>query len=139
MSIKKIKKISIFLTILLLFVVPFVAFSQPNLDNLDKAAGNAGVKSDRFSSVPVAIGTVLDTAISFIGVIFLILTIYGGFLWMTSGGDSEKAKKGAGYIKSGVIGVLIIMLSYVMVRFVFRDVLKADNTSNTQTQQLNSN
>ncbi len=90
---------------------------------LDEAAQQAKLTNNN-TDIKSLIGDLLATFISFIGVIFLILTIYGGFLWMTSGGDSEKAKKGAGYIKSGVIGVLIIMLSYAITKFLFTEIIK---------------
>ena len=105
--------------LLFLLLTPFVSYSQYGLD---EAAGAAGLS--RRSDIKILIGDILSTVIAFIGVIFLILTIYGGFLWMTSGGDSEKAKKGAGFIKSGVIGVIIIMSAYAITKFVFSELIK---------------
>ncbi len=105
--------------ILFSFLYPYVSFAQYGLD---EAAGAAGLS--KRSDIKILIGDILSTVIAFIGVIFLILTIYGGFLWMTSGGDSEKAKKGTGFIKSGVIGVIIIMSAYAITKFVFSELIK---------------
>lgn len=113
------RKITNYFIILFLLYYPYITFAQYGLD---EAAGAAGL--NKRSDIKVLIGDILSTVIAFIGVIFLILTIYGGFLWMTSGGDSDKAKKGTGFIKSGVIGVIIIMSAYAITKFVFTELIK---------------
>ena len=54
----------------------------------------------------------------FIGVILVIIIIYGGFRWMTAGGNQEQIKEAQNWIKNGVIGVIIIIMSYAIVTFV---------------------
>jgi TRAP-type C4-dicarboxylate transport system permease small subunit len=50
--------------------------------------------------IDMTIGTVIQSALSFLGVVFLILMIYGGFLWMTAQGnefmDDRAGKRRAG-------------------------------------------
>jgi len=60
------------------------------------------------------ISLIITFALSFIGVIFLLLSIYGGFLWMTAAGNDDKAKKGLDIIKTGVIGLIIIVSAYAI-------------------------
>ncbi|OGY41454.1 MAG: hypothetical protein A2Y82_00895 [Candidatus Buchananbacteria bacterium RBG_13_36_9] len=54
----------------------------------------------------------------FIGVIFVALLIYGGFLYMTAAGADEKVKKGKGVIKTSIIGLFIIFSGYFISYFI---------------------
>jgi hypothetical protein len=69
------------------------------------------------------IGSIIKYLLSFLGVIFIILTIYGGFLWMTAAGDSEQITKAKDIIKSSIIGLIIIVaaysLTYTLLSYVF--------------------
>lgn len=51
------------------------------------------------------------------GVVALAIIIYGGFLWILSGGDSQKVEKGKGALTGAVIGVIIILVSWVLINF----------------------
>jgi len=90
-------------------------------DPLDSAADKAGynVKRKEGAATPeTIISLVIETAMAFLGVIFLILTIYGGFLYLTAAGNDDKAKKALDIIKTSVIGLLIVTSAYIITRFV---------------------
>ena len=57
-------------------------------------------------------------AIAFIAAV--IVLIFGGFLYITSAGNDDQAKKGRTAIQNALIGVVIIVLSYVIVQIVYR-------------------
>ncbi len=57
-------------------------------------------------------------AIAFIAAV--IMLIYGGFLYITSAGNTENATKGKTAIMNALIGAVIIILSYIIVQIVFR-------------------
>lgn len=57
-------------------------------------------------------------------IIFLILTIYAGFVWMTAAGNEEKVSKAKNILKTSLIGVGVIVFSYVITAFVFNLLLK---------------
>lgn len=52
------------------------------------------------------------------GAIAIVYLIYGGILYITAGGDAEKATKGRTAVVNAVIGVIIIMLALVIVQWV---------------------
>ena len=52
------------------------------------------------------------------GAIAFIYLIYGGILYITAGGDAEKATKGRTAIINAVIGIIIIFLALVIIRWV---------------------
>ena len=78
-----------------------------------KAAGFPDPKS-----IPEIIGALIGIVLSFVGIIFLCLTIYGGFLWMTSGGNEVKILKAKKTLRHSIIGLLIILSAYSITKFV---------------------
>ncbi len=82
----------------------------------DTFAAWAGLKNAPPSNL---ISDIIKIILGLIGVIFLILIIISGFEWMMSGGDSEKIKKARSRIKNAVIGIIIIVFSYILVSLVF--------------------
>lgn len=50
--------------------------------------------------------------------------IYGGLLFMTSGGDSEKVKRARGTLLWAIIGVAVVALSYALVVLLNGQILK---------------
>lgn len=79
--------------------------------NLDKVAGLAGVKEGSVDSVA---GTVINTALTLVGLIFLVLMVYAGYLWMTAQGESEQIEKSKKIITAAIIGLVIVMSAYAI-------------------------
>ena len=65
------------------------------------------------------VGKIINIALTLLGSIFLILIIYGGFKWMTAGGDTTKVEKAMDIIKNSLIGLVIVMAAYIITTFVF--------------------
>ncbi len=61
---------------------------------------------------------ILRFALTFLGILCVCLIIYGGFLYITSAGEEEGAKKGKTIIIYCVIGLVIIFASYAIVNTV---------------------
>lgn len=60
----------------------------------------------------------ITAGLSLIGVIFLILMVYGGYIWMTARGDEAEAKRAKGIITMAVIGMIIVIAAYAATTFV---------------------
>ncbi len=71
-----------------------------------------------FKTVPEIISSILRAAIGIVGALALLVFIYGGFVWLTSGGDSAKVTQGKEAMKWTAIGLVVIFTSYGLVRFV---------------------
>lgn len=100
-----------------LFLIPFTARAQFGLKETCIAAGLC--KAGKEAPGPAALaGTIVGYLLAFVGVIFFGLMLYGGFLWMTSRGNTEQVKKAQDTITTSIIGIIIIFLSYVVTRFV---------------------
>ncbi|OGH66026.1 MAG: hypothetical protein A3B90_02940 [Candidatus Magasanikbacteria bacterium RIFCSPHIGHO2_02_FULL_41_13] len=80
------------------------------------------------SSVPVLAGSIIGTALSMISVIFFILMVYGGFLWMTAHGDEGTVTKAKDTIIAAIIGIIIILASYAITNYVTTSVVSSPAT-----------
>ena len=58
------------------------------------------------SNLMDTIGTLINIALSLLGVIFLLLTLYAGFLWMTAQGEEKQTTKARNIIVTAVVGYL---------------------------------
>ncbi len=72
------------------------------------------------STVPEIVGNIMRAGINIVGALALLVFIYGGFIWLTSRGDSGKVAAGKEAMKWATIGLVVIFTSYGLVRFVFK-------------------
>ncbi|MBU0597164.1 hypothetical protein KKA94_03320 [Patescibacteria group bacterium] len=74
---------------------------------------------DISADVPTLAGRVIGTALSVIGILFFIIILYGGIIWMTSRGKQEQSKKALDAIVAASIGLIIVLAAYAITDFVF--------------------
>ncbi len=72
---------------------------------------------------PVAIN-IIRIFIGSLGIIFLFIIIYSGFVLIFSKGNSEKIKDVMNIISKAIIGIIIIIFSYAIIIFIM-NMLKA--------------
>lgn len=101
--------------------------SQEALDQLNAAAGSSGANIAGSGPLDprVLVAKIIKTLLTFIGIFFVVLNMYAGFLWMTAGGEEEKASKAKKLIFDGVVGLAIILSAYAISYFIFRSLLCA--------------
>jgi hypothetical protein len=77
-----------------------------NVNNVSDSTSYAG-------SGRQAVLTIVNYFLFFLGLIATVMVIYGGFLYITAGGeDTEKAKKVLMY---AAIGIIIVLISFALV------------------------
>jgi hypothetical protein len=70
-----------------------------------------------------AIVNIINIVLGFLGLIAVIIIIYAGFIWMMSGGEAEKIDKAKKMLKNGLIGLVIILLSWGIVTYIFSQII----------------
>lgn len=90
---------------------------SPILGRLQTVAGEAQYNLSETDSAKVA-GRFIAIFLSLLGVIFIILAIYGGYLWMTARGNAEKVEEAKKILTEAIIGIVIIVAAYVISYFV---------------------
>ncbi|MDA0208236.1 MAG: hypothetical protein O3B64_02400 [bacterium] len=73
---------------------------------------------DTAQNLPTLIGQLIRAALGLLGIFFLILTVYAGFLWATAAGSDENIKKAKKLLVNGVIGMVLMLSSYAITTFV---------------------
>jgi type IV secretion system pilin len=58
---------------------------------------------------------IIDILLYFAGIVAVIFAIYGGYVYMTSGGNEETATKGRRIITDAIIGLVIVILAYAII------------------------
>lgn len=61
---------------------------------------------------------VIQWILGTLGLIAVIMILFGGFMWMTAAGNEEKVKKAKAILTSAVIGLVIVLLSWAILTFV---------------------
>jgi cytochrome bd-type quinol oxidase subunit 2 len=62
--------------------------------------------------------TIVNFFLTFLGIIAVIMIIYGGFLYVTAAGNQEKLEKAKKIIMYAVVGIVVILLSFAIVNTV---------------------
>ena len=73
-----------------------------------------------YRDVPVLVGDIIAYILGFVGVLALIMFVYGGITWMTSAGAAEKVKKGRDTLVWAIFGLAFVFLSYAILDFILR-------------------
>lgn len=68
---------------------------------------------------------IITILFSFLGIVAVILIIYAGFLWLTAGGEEEKAKQATTLLFQAFIGLIIVLAAWVIAYFVIDQLVKA--------------
>lgn len=107
-----------FIAALLLAPISAFAAATPTLTN---PLGSSDVRT--------IVGRVISAALSVVGTLALLMFIYGGFLWLTSRGDTKMVGKGKETMVWAILGLVIIFGAYVIVRTVLTGLVAGSVTS----------
>ena len=92
---------------------------------LEQTANTAFDNAPPVKSVPIFIGQIISAGLGILGIVFLILMLYGGFLWMIARGESEKVDKAKDLITAAIIGLIIIVGGYAISNLVITALTKS--------------
>ena len=91
---------------------------SPIKKGINDAKATTGMKAEGEADVNNVVQTIITILIWLVGVLAVIMIIYGGIIYTTSGGDPGKVKKGKDTIIYGIVGLIIAILAFVIVNFV---------------------
>ena len=114
------KKFYIFFILIALFILIFEAspVSASSFTNGLKNTGEDGAgypaagAQNPGSFLAKMIGNVLAPV--FMGVIAMLILIYGGFTWMTARGDEQKVEKAKTIITNTIIAIIVVFSAYAI-------------------------
>ncbi|MFA5029829.1 MAG: hypothetical protein WC518_03780 [Patescibacteria group bacterium] len=131
--IKKIVIAIVLLVVMSLFCLPAVSLASTGmLDKLNTVKENSGLGGDASeNALPIAVGRIIGVALGILGVIFIMLIIYAGFIWMIASGDDGKVKKAKDIIIAATIGLVIVLASYSISYFIVDQLNRASTGTGT--------
>ena|SRR3989344_2648957 len=112
---KKLSTIGHIVTLIALVVLvaaPMVAGAQFRVPD----PGSTGLPDD--SSVSGFVLKIINIALAIAGLIAVLFLIIGGFRYITSAGNEEVAENAKKIILNAIIGIVVIILSFVIVRVI---------------------
>lgn len=89
----------------------------------------------------IVVGRFINVFLSMIGIIFTVLIIYGGYLWMMAKGNSEEVEKAKEIFKNAAIGLVVVISAYAITYFILNVLVSKYTTDKSiapktiQTQQ----
>ncbi|GEM_PF-3270249 len=106
----------LFVLALLLLGIPdnvVLAQDAPSyMEQLQAGGTGAGIENTETPIDPRSfIAYIIQIALSFVGIIFTGLTVYGGYLRVTAHGENERIEKSTKVITAAVIGLAITLLA----------------------------
>jgi len=114
-----------------LVLLPAVAVNAaafvPNTGDLWGGQGaninaNIGITNQ---SPQIIVARIINITLGFLGIIAVVIIVAGGFKWMTSGGSEDKIGEAKKLMAAGVIGLVIILASWGISRFVITSISNA--------------
>lgn len=127
---KKLAALAATTAIAAMSAVPAITFAQGTL-NANDLGVNVVEDSTKLGSgdVRATAARIINVALSFLGIISVIIVLIGGFQYMISGGDQAKTDAAKKMITSGIIGLAIILSAWAITSFVIGQLLEATTNS----------
>ena len=72
---------------------------------------------------------ITNTVLLIVGLISVIMLVYGGLRYILSGGDSKKVTDAKNTVLYAIIGLIISLLAYAIVNFVLNSVIGVGTTN----------
>lgn len=107
-------------TLLASLFIPAVSFAQtsPDAVTLYNPIGWTKDKPEGETNISVLVGTAIKQVLRVVGAIAFAVFVIGGFIWLTSAGNSDKVQQGTDAMLWAAIGICIIFASYAILQFV---------------------
>ncbi len=103
----------------LAFLADFALAQNFGINEVNNGLGGALAS---FSDPRVVAARFIQLALGFLGVLAVLLVMYAGFIWMTSGGSEDKIAKAKKLLLNGVMGLIIILSAWAITTFLLNKI-----------------
>ena len=70
------------------------------------------------NDIKTTIQNIVRIVVGFLGIVTVLIILWGGFIWMTSFGEQEKIENAKKLIAAGVAGLVVTLAAYAIASFV---------------------
>lgn len=89
------------------------------------------------NSLQTTVASIINVALSLLGIVAVVIILLGGFKWMTAGGNDEKTGEARKLIFSGIIGLAIILSAWAIAKFVLVQLGQATGVTGATDYTIN--
>lgn len=104
------------------FALAHPALAQDAASQLAEVAEGGGLPT---TSVFVIIARIIRVLLGTLGIVFTVVVLYAGFIYLSAQGNPDKIKVANKMLKNGIIGMILCMLSFSITQFVLSRLLGA--------------
>jgi len=113
-------------TMVATMALPMVAMAQGGVTANELLPTEIGTNiGTGTTDIRITIARIIRTAMSLLGIIAVLIILYGGFKWMTAAGSDEAVGDAKKIITAGIIGLVIILTAYAIASFVINSLVSA--------------
>ncbi len=105
------------MTLLAIFSLTAMPALAIQISNYNPGLGTKDIRESVMNIINVMLG--------FVGILAIVIILWGGFRWLTSGGNEEKIGEAKKVLTSGIIGLIIIFTAYALANFVITQLMIA--------------
>lgn len=102
--------------VLAVLAVPAFALAQAINPSDTTLPSSFGVSTN--TDVRLIVINIVRYLLGFLGLLAVIIVLYGGYLWMTAAGNAQQVDQAKQVLKNGLIGLVIILSAFAIVQFV---------------------
>ncbi len=73
----------------------------------------------------IIVGRLIQSGFSLLGIVVVVIVMWGGYKWMVSGGKEEKVADARRTLINLIIGLVIMLGAYSIVNFIINAVTEA--------------
>lgn len=113
--------------ILLFLILSPLQLSASVMDNFTDTGKSSGFDTENTNENTMSeiVGLVINAFLSLLGIIFVSLIVYGGYLWMSDAGNSDKIERARKLITAAIIGLIITASAWTIWQYVFDSLLNS--------------
>lgn len=118
---QKLKKIFLATLFGIAILIPVASQAVDVTSQLGAAAKTGAGYEEPVNKDPrLIITNAIKIFLGFLGTLFLVMTLYAGFMIMTAAGDSDKVEKGKKTIVRSVIGIVVVMSAFSITELAYK-------------------
>ena len=94
-----------------------LAANDEDAFGLEKTRGAANLPKADLQSF---IGQIIQGLLGIVGLLFFVLAVYGGFIWMKARGNEKEVERAKEIITNAIIGIIIVAAAYAITAFILK-------------------
>lgn len=112
----KLLALMLWLGVVGIMILPTLAQKDYGLSATGRAA--EFTQSAETTDLNKVIGKIITGLLSLLAIVFFLLAFYAGLRWLTARGEKEYIDRAKGALEGAIIGLVIVLSAYAIVRFI---------------------